>query len=269
LKLHMVWKALRGDHFGRHYVMHKIMRLFSKKSDDFYWNIYTHHYRGEMEMIGKDHTLFLRKNDYYFSADKKLTLANKSIKPLHPNCRLLYETLLQLQPQSVLEVGCGNGVHLHNIKVLAPDIKLFGIDRSVDQIKYLYEMNPELDAEIRQFDAAVPFPEKIFSSSIDVCYSQAVIMHIKTGDNHLKALANMFNAAAKQVVLIENWLHHDFLEDITSLHSQGAITWRNLYLYYRVSEESQKPLAMVCSSVQLDYPVLAEYSILRDSTDAY
>jgi len=266
-----LWKALRGDHFGRHYVMHKIMRLFSKKGDDFYWNIYSHHYRGEMEMLAKEHTLLLKKNDYHFSSEKKLIQTNKNIKPLHPNWRLLYETLLQLQPRSVLEVGCGNGMNLHNIKILAPDIKLFGIDRSVEQIKYLYEMNPELDAEIKQCDATAPFPEKIFSSSIDVCYSQAVIMHIKTGDNHLKALVNMLNTTAKQVVLMENWLHHNFLEDINTLRAQRAIMWEKLYLYYRHPEDVQNgnPHIMVCSSVPLDYPVLTDYGILRDSVEAY
>ena len=132
-------------------------------------------------------------------------------------------------------------------------------------------MNPELDAEIKQYDATAPFPEKIFSSSIDVCYSQAVIMHIKTGDNHLKALVNMLNTTAKQVVLMENWLHHNFLEDINTLRAQRAIMWEKLYLYCRHPEDVQNgnPHIMVCSSVPLDYPVITDYGILRDSVEAY
>jgi hypothetical protein len=132
-------------------------------------------------------------------------------------------------------------------------------------------MNPDLPAVIQRWDVSVPIPNDIISSQIDICYSQAVIMHIKAGNNHRKALANMFNVAAKQVVLLENWLHHDFMQDILSLHAQKAIRWDNLYLYYRAPSTAGygNPHIMVCSAVPLDYPALTDYSVLRRTCDRY
>jgi hypothetical protein len=89
-------------------------------------------------------------------------------------------------------------------------------------------------------------------------------MHIKTDDLHMQALANMFTIATKQVVLIENWKHHNFMDDILALRSHGRIPWKQVYLYYRISKEQQKPSIMVCSSVPLDYPVLDNYDTLRN-----
>jgi trans-aconitate methyltransferase len=183
----------------------------------------------------------------------------------------LYETIIQLKPAAALEIGCGNGMHIHNLHILSPDIKLFGIDRSEDQIAYLREMNPHLINSIKQWDAAEPFTADMFPVAIDIAYSQAVIMHIKEGDKHLRALQNMFRIAKKQVVLLENWLHHDFMEDILSLHKQKLISWDKLYLYYRAPANTEKDNRhiMICSSVPLQYPVLTDYSVLRSSCDTY
>jgi SAM-dependent methyltransferase len=271
MKLDKLWQALNGDHYARHYILYKFMRLFKNKEDDFYWNIYTHHYRGEMEELAENYTLLLKKDDYAFDLRGILLQKNSNIKPLHHHWRLLYETIAQLKPKAVLEVGCGNGMNLHNIHVLMPEVSLFGIDRSQDQIDYLREINPGLPAEIRIWDVGNPFPKDFFPFQIDVCYTQAVIMHIKEGDKHRKALVNMFNVAAKQVVLLENWLHHDFMQDILSLHAQKAIRWDNMYLYYRAPDTPAhgNPHALVCSAVPLDYPLLTDYSVLRRTCDKY
>lgn len=266
VKLEQLWKALKGDNFAKHYVLRKIIRLFHRSKDDFHWNIYTHHYRGEMEQLAKDHILLLKTDDYVFRG-QHLEKNNQSIKPLHPNWSALYETILQLQPKSVVEAGCGNGMHLHNLKVLSPDLVVSGLDRSSGQLEYLKELNPELEDCIKIFDLTQSLPQNL-SSSADVCYSQAVIMHIKTNDLHMQALANMFTIATKQVVLMENWKHHHFMDDILSLHSRKMIPWKQVYLYYRLSQELQKPHIMVCSSVPLDYPVLDNYDTLRNEVHA-
>lgn len=271
MKLNRIWQALKGDHYARYDVLYKFMRLFTRKKDDFFWNIYTHHYRGEMEALQKDYTLLLKARDYEFSDQGGLVRRNGAIKPLHHHWRLLYETIVQLQPATVLEVGCGNGMNLHNLQVLAPGLKLFGLDRSEDQIAYLREMNPHLSGSIRHWDAADPFPGALFPAPIDVCYSQAVIMHIKEGDKHVRALQNMFRIARKQVVLLENWLHHDFMQDVLTLQTRKMTSWDRLYLYYRTpaGPEQGNPHIMICSAVPLPYPELTDYAVLRASCDAY
>ncbi|MBI3351100.1 MAG: methyltransferase domain-containing protein [Nitrospirae bacterium] len=229
------------------------------EKDDFNWNLYNLHYRGEMSAISKEHTMQLKKEDFLF-LDGKLKQANKSILPLHPNWQLLYETVLQLNPESVFEMGCGNGMHLNNFQTLSPNIKLFGIDRSQEQLKYLRECHPYLKAEIILSDATIPIKWKF--PKVDIAYTQAVIMHIQTGDSHLTALTNLFNISRNQVVLVENWNKHEFMSDIKGLFERKSIDWSNLYIYYRISEHFPETRLLICSSMSLDYPPLTDYKQL-------
>ena len=69
----------------------------------------------------------------YFS--KSLFINNKLIcnikkgLALHTNHHVLYETLLTLSPQNLIEFGCGGGDHLRNINTLNSQIILNAFDR--------------------------------------------------------------------------------------------------------------------------------------------
>ncbi len=244
--------------------MERIKTIFGRKTtDDFDWGIYNIHYRGELQDISKVHTLILQKDDYIFQ-DGRLLKNNTKKLPLHPNHRLLYETILQLAPSFVLELGCGGGDHLHNIKILFSEIELFGIDLSLKQLKLLKERHPNLKAKLKQFDITLPLSYD--TPSVDIAFTQAVIMHIQTGNGHLVALSNLFRVATKQVILMENWTKHNFMEDINKLFSLKIIPHDQLFFYYRESEELKKPHLMIISSVPLmQYPVLTDYRILSDN----
>ena len=169
---------------------------------------------------------------------------------------------MQLKPKSILELGCGGGDHLNNIHVLSPTTKLFGMELSSEQIKFLFERHPEIKAEISEFDCTLPFPRNI--EKVDLAYTQAVVMHIQTGNGHMVAMTNLFNAATKQVLLMENWARHDYMNEIQMLHQLKIIPWNEIYFYYRESVEYKKPHLMVVSSVQLkEYKVLTDLSILK------
>lgn len=228
-------------------------------TDDFDWGLYHDYYAGQLSDIVKRHTQILSKNDYIFRENE--LVINREILPLHPNHRLLYETILQLSPVSVMEIGCGGGDHLWNINVLSPAIKLYGRDISSEQIKLLKKRHPSLMAEVQQLDVTLPHP---FSSpKVDVAFTQAVIMHIKTGNSHLVALANLFKYAKKQVILMENWSNHNFMQDIEFLFSKQMLPWDNIRMYYRDSKELKKPHIMVVSSEPLGmYKKLTDYSVL-------
>jgi SAM-dependent methyltransferase len=235
----------------------------SGSSDDmFNWSLYNLHYRGELKKDAKNYTLTLRHGDYDFT-DSALIKINKAIRPLHQNWQMIYETVLQLFPSSVLELGCGNGMHLHNIKTLAPQIKLYGLDWSEEQIKFLRESYPNLDAEIKVADATVPWDENRFPQT-DLSFTQAVIMHIHTGQTHLTALRNLFNASKKYVILMERWKNHRFMDDIKKLHGEKKINWDKIYFYYRLSPETGKPHMMICSKTPLNYPILTDYDIMPE-----
>jgi len=235
-------------------------RRRTHRDDDFDWDIYTLRYKDDHNITQKDYTLILKPDEYIFINDE-LKKIIKPILPLHPNCSLLYETILQLSPSSVLEIGCGGGDHLHNLNTLNQSISLFGVDISKEQINYLYQRHPTLHANIRNIDITLPF--RLDIEQVDIAYTQAVLMHINTGHNYLHALANIFRYARKQVVLMENWNSHSFLQDIQFLFNNKMIEWDKIYFYYRDSPELRIPYIVVVSSVQLKYPKLKDYAILR------
>lgn len=243
----------------KYFILSKLNdRTQTHRDDDFDWNIYTLRYKDDINVTQKDHTLILKPDDYVFITNE--LKINKPILPLHPNHRLLYETILQLSPVSVLEIGCGGGDHLHNLTILNQNLTLFGVDISKGQIDYLHQRHPALQANIRNID--ITLPPRLDEMQVDVAYTQAVLMHINTGYNYLHALANMFRYAQKQVVLMENWSCHNFLQDIQFLFQNKMIGWDTLFYYYRESPELHIPHIMVLSSVPLDYPELHDYSIL-------
>jgi len=227
--------------------------------DDFDWRAYSTHYAEELKEMEQDYLMRLAPEDYLFA--EGILTRQSSARPLHPNHRLLYETLLQLAPQSAMEIGCGAGDHLYNLSLLAPKIYLSGVDRSQDQLTFLKRRSPNLKAAVTQLDITRPLPKP--PPGADVSYTQAVIMHIKTEDHHLTALSNMFQIATKQVVLLENWRHHLFLDDIRRLHAQGRIPWKELHFYFRRAPEmGNRPHLMVISATPLDYEPLTDYNAL-------
>ncbi len=247
-----------------HIFKNRINGLFAGASttDDFDWDKYHTHYKGELSDISKEHTQVLNTGDYEFKENE--LLIKREIAPLHPNHRLLYETIIQLSPSTLMELGCGACDHLHNISVLAPDINLYGRELSYEQIKLARKRHPELKAGIMQLDITMPQP--VNSIKVDIAFTQAVIMHLHTGNSHLVALSNIFRYAAKQVVLMENWTQHDFMGDIEFLFSEKMLPWKELYFYYRESIELKRPHLMVISSTPIEsYKPLSDYSILKDA----
>jgi SAM-dependent methyltransferase len=218
-----------------------------KPRDDFDWNLYTQHYRGELKEVEENHTTILKPGDYFF--EKGFLVKKNQIRPLHVNHFAIYETILSLQPRSVLEVGCGGGDHLHNLKTIRPALNLFGEDLSDKQIGLLKKRHPELGITVKSHDITSSI--LLDWPPIDIVYTQAVIMHIKTGNKHLTALTNLFKMAKKQVILMENWYDHDFIKDINFLKQQGKISWPTLYLYARPYPDTSKPHLLIASAMPL------------------
>jgi SAM-dependent methyltransferase len=235
----------------------KTLRL-STSADDFDWRWYHYHYQAELSEIKKVHTQVLSPGDYALS-DGALS-QQRNVLLLHPNHRLLYETILQLSPGSVLEVGCGGGDHLHNLSVLAANISLYGRDLSTEQLSFLRRRHPELKADIGQLDITLPYSS--LWPVVDLSFTQAVIMHIQTGNGHLVALSNLFKMTTKYVILMENWRSHNFMDSIRQIFDMKMIPWGDLYFYYRISPELNKPHLMVVSAMKLAYEPLMRSDIL-------
>lgn len=246
-------------------LIHKISKkLRSKNIDDFNWKYYSSIYKVELKYSSTQHTRILNLNDYLFK-DMNLIKKNKKLLPLHPNCKLLYETILQLNPESIFELGCGGGDNLANINTLNEKINLYGVDISKEQISLLHKRHPNLNSWISMVDAKKKFPKYI--TKVNLAFTQAVIMHIHDNDGHIMALQNLFSTANNFVVLMENWRSHDFVADIKNMHQQGKIKWPNLYLYFRRSPElNNEPHILVASSLLInDYELLNDDSTLQNN----
>lgn len=227
--------------------------------DDYDWRVYPDEYRAELAEMQKSYIHHLRPGQYEMQ-DEQLVQMGSGL-PLHPNHRLVYETILQLHPASVLEAGCGGGMHLRNLHVLEPHLELFGLDRSQEQLTLFHEAAPALHALTRVFDLTLPYSSHL--PEADIVFTQAVLMHIHTGNGHLVALANLFRLSKNHVVLMENWRRHPFLDDITRLFDEGMIPWPNLHAYVRRAPElGNKPHVMVISQRPLEYEPLTRYSLL-------
>jgi hypothetical protein len=267
--LDLLRRSLKGDRASTKYLLQRIARrvrrLFSSGApspvDDYDWETYTAGYRSELKAMEGIHTLVLAGGDYVYTEGR--LKRGYSRLPLHPNHALLYETILQLAPHSVIEFGCGGGDHLHNLNVLQPDLRLHGVDRSAGQIGFLKERHPGMNARVREIDITLPFPDGV--EKMDLAYTQAVIMHIHAGNGRLAALSNLFRVARRQVVLMENWRSHDFLADIRRLHVQGMIRWPRVLLYFREAADGQGVRILVGSAEELPgYRVLDDYRVLTE-----
>lgn len=234
--------------------------------DMFDWPLYYLHYKGEIKREAKTHTISLAKGDYTFT-NGRLVKSNPSIKPLHPHHRFLYETIMRLNPKSIFEMGCGTGMHLHNISTLLPQVRICGTDLLDIQLEYLTNIYPDLKNNVKQADATVITKEPPFKIC-DLAFTQAVLMHIHTEDSHLKALENLFAMSNRYVVLFESTKNHPFLDDIRKLHSLKKIKWENIYFYYQLNPENKLPSSIICSSVKLPYLELTDYNIFLPHTNS-
>ncbi len=192
-------------------------------------------------------------------AKRTLKVEHGDLKPIHPNQRLLLETIAQLRPKSVSEFGCGFGDNLYNVGLLLPKCKLYGYDvspKSLARLADRWSASPKSTVVVVKQDIAAPYE----FTPTEIAFAHVVIMHI-LGDRHLMALQNLFATARKHVVLLENWSSHPFMEDIALLYWQGRLVgWEELYYYYRFSPELGRPHVMVISQEDnLPYERITSY----------
>jgi len=226
-------------------------------TDDFDWSLYHLDYRAQIEVLAKDILQRLEAGDAVFEAGK--LHMRRVASPLHPNHATLYETIGVLAPRSVIEIGCGGGDHLHNLGILYPTLQRRGFDRSPAQLAFLRERSPQLAPLTHILDITMPPAED--TPTADVVYTQAVLMHIQAGNGHLVALHNMFRMALKQIVLMENWKRHRFVDDIRLLHECGMLAWAPRFYFRRWAG---RPHILVVSREPLDLDPLQDYQQLLE-----
>ena len=240
-----------------------LKRLFYKKrrfyDDDFDWDNYTSDSYAR-RLKGDIETEYVTKVDPS-QAEIDFAAGRVSLKGanMHPNHQLLLDAIAYLQPNSVHEVGCGGGDHVANISRLFPGCAVSGGDRGLTQLEMAADRHPEIQNNFGLQDITMPYSSQW--PSVDLVYSQAVIMHIHTAVSHLVALSNMFLCAKKHVLLVENTQCHNFVEDIMALHCGGHLQWPNMQLHIF---ERYGARGILASNQTLDLPVLSSDMQLRE-----
>ena len=208
--LRTIYEAITGE-ISLKYAGIKIWSQFTlvgrRFVDGVNWNSYNNHYLQELKITEKTNTLLVKQSEIRFS-DGKILYTSPEVKPLLVSHELLYETILSLHPESVLEIGCGAGDHLANLQSFSSALKCQGVELLAGQLESLNARHRDnnfqlLLADVTKKNCGLPKAEIVFT--------HAVLMHISEKETRFQnALENVFSSAEKHIVLMENWTQHDF-----------------------------------------------------------
>lgn len=90
----------------------------------------------------------------------------------------LARKVLDLQPRSVMEVGCFGGYNLRHIHRLDPAVKLTGVDINETALAYAQKNLPKLTT----INSSIYDLSKLESNSVDVIVTAGVLIHIPNWD---------------------------------------------------------------------------------------
>jgi len=198
-----------------------------RSGDDFNWKKYHLHYKEELKSISREATLILDPSDVDWVGGALRVRCQPQMMATH---HALYESVSQLSPRSILEVGSGGGDHLVNLEMLLAKNRfslqsLTGVDRSQEQIRLATSRHPELGANFLVGDVS---DDQVQLPRADVVYSHAVLMHISERDGRFqRSLNRMVKSSSVGVVLQENWTQHEFLKAAKeAIRASGKLEWR-------------------------------------------
>jgi SAM-dependent methyltransferase len=108
----------------------------------------------------------------------------------------------------ILELGCGNGVNLLNIKKLYPHFKLYGIDYSEEMIRYAKNKSKNINfflGDITKKDSYMDLPK------FDIIFTNRCLIN-------LKSQKKIHDVITKSKNFLKNGGHYIFLENFTNGH---------------------------------------------------
>jgi ubiquinone/menaquinone biosynthesis C-methylase UbiE len=104
-----------------------------------------------------------------------------------------------LAPQSLLDVGCGTGRTLRWVANVSPNVKLFGIDPSINLLERAKFSTPDATLKVGSGEH-LEFPDR----SIDLVAASAIMHYV---DHPSTVISEMFRVAKKAVIISD---HNNF-----------------------------------------------------------
>ena len=98
--------------------------------------------------------------------------------------RVLLRALKRFDPENVVDLGCGGGVLLREIRARHPNARLCGIDLSREQIQENRRISPWADWHVANLDGVVEFQGPL-AGGFDVAIASEVIEHLDRPDRLL------------------------------------------------------------------------------------
>jgi SAM-dependent methyltransferase len=233
--------------------------LFTGKRfiDGVNWDSYHKDYIEELRLIEKTNTTLLDGKNIQF-IEGRIHFKNVKTLPLLAGHKLLYETICDLPTNRILEVGCGGGDHLYNLRQLKEESILFGIDRSEKQILLFEKRHKFFKRSVKTYVYDLT-QSNLELPKVDLIFTQAVLMHISEVNNRFFiAFNNLFTESNSYIVLMENWTQHDFLETALKIIKDHKF-WSSAKIYFTESEIDPSVKCMVISKSELALRPLTNY----------
>ena len=182
--------------------------------DDFDWSTYSDVYGIENEAESRYYTFDIGKIDHRIIDGRIYILGD--CKPIQFSNRAIIEAVINLPNiNSVTEIGTGNGKLIVNIKrILGPNLLYKASDLAQCQLDLFKRTFPLDYEEIRPYIFDITRYSLSFNERTDVVFAATVLMHIKREAAYQFALRNLFLCAKKYVVILDNWMSHEYYSDL-------------------------------------------------------
>lgn len=132
-------------------------------------------------------------NPFYDFLPKYLTKNPLKKKVIERFLTKIVTIVRQMNPQTILDIGCGNGVPLFYLNRYVPHNQIVGLDTSRKELEIAKGINKEADFVVADINT-LPFREEIF----DLVLCLEVLEHLK---DTTKALSSLHKVGRKTVVI--------------------------------------------------------------------
>lgn len=116
--------------------------------------------------------------------------------------RIIQESIAGRAQKSILDIGCGNGFFLEELKraIKRKNVNYFGVDYSKYKVSEAKKMHSDMEFKVCNLEEAIPYGDNTF----DVVYSGEVIEHIYDPDHMLEECKRVLKPGGLLIITTPN-----------------------------------------------------------------